>query len=51
MHVIGPVEMAVGAVILSGYTRLGGYVATIWLSGMMRLRWTDVRRMHKAKAE
>ena len=27
MHVIGIVEMAVGAVILAGYTRLGGYVA------------------------
>ena len=34
MHVIGPVEMAVGAVILSGYTRLGGYVAAIWLGGV-----------------
>jgi hypothetical protein len=34
MHVIGPVEMAVGAVILSGYTRLGGYVAAIWLGGI-----------------
>ena len=34
MHVIGPVEMAVGAVILAGYTRLGGYVAAIWLTGI-----------------
>lgn len=34
MHVIGPVEMAVGAVILSGYTRPGGYVAAIWLGGI-----------------
>jgi hypothetical protein len=34
MHVIGPVEMAVGAVILSGYTRLGGYLAAIWLGGI-----------------
>jgi hypothetical protein len=34
MHVIGPVEMAVGAVILAGYSRLGGYVAAIWLSGI-----------------
>jgi hypothetical protein len=34
MHVIGPVEMSVGAVILTGYTRLGGYVAAIWLSGI-----------------
>ena len=31
MHVIGAVEMLVGAVILAGYTRLGGYVAAIWL--------------------
>ncbi len=34
MHVIGIVEMAVGAVILTGYTRLGGYVAAIWLAGI-----------------
>ena len=34
MHVIGPVEMAVGAVILSGHIRLGGYVAAIWLGGI-----------------
>src|SRR6185436_5573318 len=34
MHVIGPVEMAVGAAILAGYTRLGGYVAAIWLGGI-----------------
>jgi hypothetical protein len=34
MHAIGPVEMVVGAVILSGYTRLGGYVAAIWLGGI-----------------
>jgi len=34
MHVIGVVEMAVGAVILAGYTRLGGYIAAIWLLGI-----------------
>ncbi len=34
MHVIGVVEMLVGAVILAGYTRLGGYVAAIWLGGI-----------------
>jgi hypothetical protein len=34
MHVIGPVEMVVGAVILAGYTRLGGYVAAAWLAGI-----------------
>jgi hypothetical protein len=31
MHVVGVVEMAVGAVILAGYTRLGGYIAAAWL--------------------
>jgi len=34
MHVIGVVEMAVGGVILAGYTRLGGYVAAMWLIGI-----------------
>lgn len=34
MHVVGVVEMAVGAVILAGYTRLGGYVAAVWLLGI-----------------
>jgi uncharacterized membrane protein YphA (DoxX/SURF4 family) len=34
MHVVGPIEMAVGAAILTGYTRLGGYVAAIWLCGI-----------------
>jgi hypothetical protein len=34
MHVIGGVEMVVGLVILAGYTRLGGYVAAIWLVGI-----------------
>jgi hypothetical protein len=34
MHVIGIVEMAVGVVILAGYTRLGGYVAAAWLFGI-----------------
>jgi len=31
MHIVGVIEMVVGAVILAGYTRLGGYVASIWL--------------------
>jgi hypothetical protein len=31
MHVIGVVEMAVGAIILAGYTQAGGYVAALWL--------------------
>jgi hypothetical protein len=30
MHVIGIIEMVVGAGILLGYTRLGGYVAAAW---------------------
>jgi len=34
MHVVGVVEMAVGAVILAGYTQLGGYVAAVWLLGI-----------------
>ena len=31
MHIIGVIEMAVGAVILAGLTQLGGYVASAWL--------------------
>jgi hypothetical protein len=34
MHLIGIIEMAVGVVILAGYTRLGGYVAAAWLVGI-----------------
>jgi uncharacterized membrane protein YphA (DoxX/SURF4 family) len=34
MHLIGIVEMVVGAAILIGYTRLGGHVAAIWLVGI-----------------
>lgn len=34
MRLIGVVEMAVGAVILAGYTRIGGYVVAIWLTGI-----------------
>jgi hypothetical protein len=34
MHVIGPVEMVVGGAVLAGYTRLGGYVAALWLCGI-----------------
>jgi len=34
MHLIGVVEMLVGGVILAGYTRLGGYVAAVWLLGI-----------------
>jgi hypothetical protein len=31
MRVVGVVEMAVGLVILAGWTRIGGYVAAAWL--------------------
>ena len=34
MHVIGVIEMVVGAAILAGVTRLGGYVAAAWLVGI-----------------
>jgi len=34
MHVVGVIEMIVGAVILLGYTRLGSYVLSIWLIGL-----------------
>jgi hypothetical protein len=34
MHLIGLIEMSVGAVILAGYTRLGGYVTAVWLVGI-----------------
>lgn len=31
MHIVGVIEMAVGAAILAGITELGAYVAAIWL--------------------
>jgi uncharacterized membrane protein YphA (DoxX/SURF4 family) len=31
MHIVGVIEMAVGATILLGFTRIGGYVAAAWL--------------------
>lgn len=34
MHAIGIVEMLVGLAILSGITRIGGYVAAAWLIGI-----------------
>jgi hypothetical protein len=34
MHLVGVIEMVVGVVVLAGYTRLGGYVASIWLVGI-----------------
>jgi uncharacterized membrane protein YphA (DoxX/SURF4 family) len=32
MRSVGVVEMIVGAVILAGYTQVGGYLAAIWLA-------------------
>lgn len=34
MGVVGVIEMAVGALILTGRTRLGGYIAAAWLIGV-----------------
>jgi uncharacterized membrane protein YphA (DoxX/SURF4 family) len=31
MRLVGVIEMAVGALILSGRTRVGGYIASVWL--------------------
>jgi uncharacterized membrane protein YphA (DoxX/SURF4 family) len=31
MHIVGVIEMAVGLAILSKWTRLGAYVASVWL--------------------
>ena len=34
MHIVGVIEMIVGLAILTKWTRLGSYVATIWLVGI-----------------
>lgn len=34
MGVVGVIELAVGAAILAGWTRLGAYVASAWLLGI-----------------
>jgi uncharacterized membrane protein YphA (DoxX/SURF4 family) len=34
MHIVGVIEMIVGAAILAGVTRFGGYVAAAWLTGI-----------------
>jgi hypothetical protein len=34
MAIVGLIEIAVGAAILTGWTRLGGYVASAWLIGV-----------------
>ena len=31
MHIVGVIEMVVGLAILTRWTRIGGYVATVWL--------------------
>ena len=31
MHLVGTIEMAVGVMILAGFTQLGGYIAGAWL--------------------
>jgi uncharacterized membrane protein YphA (DoxX/SURF4 family) len=47
MRVAGVIEMLVGAGILSGRTRFGGYVASAWLTGiaiqcMIGQKWYDI---------
>jgi uncharacterized membrane protein YphA (DoxX/SURF4 family) len=32
MHIAGAIEIVVGIVVLSGFTRLGGYVVAAWLT-------------------
>jgi hypothetical protein len=34
MHIVGVIEMVVGAAILAGLTQIGGYVAAAWLVGI-----------------
>ncbi len=34
MHIVGVIEMIVGAVILAGMTQIGGYIAAAWLIGI-----------------
>ena len=34
MRAVGVIEMAVGAVILAGFTRIGGYILMAWLVGI-----------------
>jgi hypothetical protein len=31
MHIVGIIEMAVGATLLAGFTQIGGYVVAVWL--------------------
>jgi hypothetical protein len=34
MHIVGVIEMIVGLAILTKWTRLGSYVASVWLIGI-----------------
>lgn len=34
MGIVGVIEIAVGAAILTGWTRLGAYAASVWLAGI-----------------
>ena len=34
MRVVGVIEMAVGALILAGFARIGGYIVMVWLVGI-----------------
>lgn len=34
MHVVGVIEMAAGALLLAGLTRVGGYIVSAWLVGI-----------------
>jgi uncharacterized membrane protein YphA (DoxX/SURF4 family) len=34
MRVVGVIEMAVGALILAGFARIGGYIVMLWLVGI-----------------
>ena len=34
MHIVGVIEIAAGIIVLAGFTRLGGYIVTLWLIGI-----------------
>jgi uncharacterized membrane protein YphA (DoxX/SURF4 family) len=34
-YIVGPVEMIVGLLVLFGVTRIGGYLASLWLAGIV----------------
>lgn len=35
MHVVGAVEIIAGLIVLSRYTRIGGYIVMLWLLGII----------------